>query len=163
MRLFNFCLAILFAAATHAGAQSPAEEPASKTIRTRIDKKLEREILKMEDQLRQATLKCDPTSLDRLLADYFASAYEGSERGTSKKDTLALCRAGTLSYYGIEDERTMSVRSEIVVIEGDSKAQQRSGTDNKEESEAHVKRLWTKKAGRWLLIAQTLQPLEKEP
>jgi hypothetical protein len=163
MRLFNFCLAILFAAATCAWAQSPAEEPASKTIRTPIDKKLEREILKMEDQLRQATLKCDLTSLDRLLADYFASAYEGSERGTSKKDTLALCRAGTLSYYGIEDERTISVRSEIVVIEGDSKAQQRSGTDNKEESETHVKRLWTKKAGRWLLIAQTLQPLDKEP
>ena len=163
MRLFNFCLAILFAAATQAWAQSPAEEPASKTTSTNIDKKLEREILKMEDQLRQAALKCDSTSLDRLLADYFASAYEGSERGTSKKDTLALCREGTLSYYGIEDERTMSVRSEIVVIEGDSKAQQKSGIDNKEESETHVKRLWSKRAGRWLLIAQTLQPLEKEP
>jgi hypothetical protein len=163
MKLFNFCVAILFAAAAPAWAQRPAEEPASKTIRTRIDKKLEREILKMEDQLRQATLKCDSTSLDRLLADYFASAYEGSERGTSKRDTLALCRAGTLSYYGIEDERAISVRSEIVVIEGDSNVQQRSGTDNQEESETHVKRLWSKKAGRWLLIAQTLQPLEKEP
>jgi hypothetical protein len=55
-----------------------------------VDKRLAREILKMEDQLRQASLNCDATSLDRLLADYFASAYEGSEKGTSKRATLAL-------------------------------------------------------------------------
>src|SRR5260370_10226468 len=162
MRLLNFCLALLFVSSSPAWGQRPVEEPISRTTRTRVDKRLAREILKMEDQLRQASLKCDAASLDRLLADYFDSAYEGSEKGTSKRATLALCRAGTLSYYEIEDEKAINVRSEIVVIEGNSKAPQRSGTDNKEESEIHVKRLWTKKDSRWLLVAQTLQPLEKE-
>lgn len=136
----------------------------SESSQTRVGKKVENEILKAEEKLGQAMLKCDPSALESLLTDYYASAEEGSESATSKRGTLASCRAGTLVYYKIEDGRKLSVSADVFTIEGDARAMQRLRSDDRKvDSDVHVKRLWTKKNAKWVLISQTIQrPDEKK-
>jgi hypothetical protein len=148
-----------FAASSLGVAQKVNQKVVAQPSEMRVNKKMEREILKMEDQLRRALVKCDTVMLDRILADYYADAYEGSERAIAKKGTIARCKDGAGIYYAIDDERDLSVRVDIVVIEGIS----RVNSGNKEaEPKLRVKRYWTKKEGRWQLIAQTKQPFDKE-
>lgn len=159
MKLFNVILVLFFLLSVQAMAQTGARPSAVSTSKSRIDKRLEREINKAEGQLEQAIRKRDVTSLDLLLADYYADAYEGSERALSKSGALAKCKAGTLVYYKIEDQKQLTVRVDIIQVEGVARTEEKLGTDSEIEREIRLKRLWTKKGGRWLLIAQTLQPI----
>lgn len=155
-------LVLLLAPASLVSAQ---KKPLPPTSETHPNKKIERELLKMESQLKEALEKCNTKSLDRLLADYYADSYEGGDRATGKKWTIEHCRDGVVPYYSIDEDRELSVRVDIVFIEGISKVRpdDKAGRDNKErEKEVRVKRLWTKKNGRWLLIAQTLEPMDEE-
>jgi hypothetical protein len=127
-----------------------------------IDKKAQRQILKMEADFGRAIERRDAASLDRLLADYYADGNEGSESATAKEATLAHCKAGTLPYYRIYAERKFIVRSDIIEIQGTSRTEQKLITDNNAEQLIRVRRLWTKKNGNWLLIAQTIGPVERE-
>jgi hypothetical protein len=162
MKLFNVLLVLSFLLLVQVMAQTGARPAAVSTSKSRIDKRLEREINKAEDQLEQAIRKRDVTSLDLLLADHYADAYEGSERAVSKRAALARCGAGTLYYYKIEDEKKLTVRGDIIQVEGIARMEQKMETDTKTETDVHLKRLWTKKGGRWLLIAQILQPINPE-
>jgi hypothetical protein len=162
MKLFNVILVFFFLLSVQAMAQTGARPSAVSTSKSRIDKRLEREINKAEDQLEQAIRKRDVTSLDLLLADYYADAYEGSERALGKRTTLAKCRTGTLDYYKIEDQKKLTVRGDIIQVEGVARREEKSGTDTEIETDTRLKRLWTKKGGRWLLIAQILQPINPE-
>jgi hypothetical protein len=119
------------------------------------DRKTEREILKVESQFREAMTKCNVALLDRLLADYYADSFEGTNQAVGKRGTLARCKGGDIRYYSIDEKRKISISVDIVTIEGMT----RSGpqTDDRESRrEVTVKRLWTKKDGRWQLIAQTV-------
>jgi hypothetical protein len=141
---------------------------------SRPSKKIAREILKMESQLKEALAKCNTVLLDRLLADYYADSYEGSERAVGKKGTIQRCKDDLVVYYSIDGDLKLTVRADIVFVEGISKARPNSGTqtdvgletdagrDNRERQEVRVKRLWTKKDGRWLLIAQSIEPAKVE-
>lgn len=141
-------IACLLAGSAHSSASAQA----------RVGKKVESEILKAEAKLGQAILKCDPAALDSLLTDYYASANEGSEAATTKRGTLASCRAGTLVYYKIEEGRKLSLSAETLTIEGDGRALQRLSSDDRNpESGVHIKRLWTRKNSNWVLISQTIQ------
>ncbi|HCX31550.1 MAG TPA: hypothetical protein DHU55_17535 [Blastocatellia bacterium] len=162
MKLFNVIVVLFFLLSVQAIAQTGASPPAVSTSRSRIDKRVEREVNKAEDQLEQAIRKRDVASLDLLLADYYADAYEGSERGFGKRATLARCKTGTLDYYKIADEKKLSVRGDIIQVEGRARVKEKSGTDTEMETDIRLKRLWTKKGGRWLLIAQILQPINPE-
>ncbi|MGA9997241.1 MAG: nuclear transport factor 2 family protein [Pyrinomonadaceae bacterium] len=165
MKLFILlALALLFASAPLVVGQ---KKPLPPTSEAPPSKKIEREILKMESQLKQALEKCNTASLNRILADYYADSEEGSERAVGKKWTIDHCRDGEVRYYSIDEDRELSVRVDIVFIEGVSKVRPNpgasAGRDEKErEKEVRVKRLWTKKGGRWLLIAQTLGPMDEE-
>jgi ketosteroid isomerase-like protein len=162
MKLFNLIVVIFFLLSVQAMAQTRASPPAVSTSKSRIDKRVEREVNKAEDQLEQAIRKRDVASLDLLLADYYADAYEGSERALGKRAALAKCRTGTLDYYKIKDEKKLTVRGDIIQVEGLARMEEKSGTDTEMETDIRLKRLWTKKGGRWLLIAQILQPINPE-
>ena len=130
--------------------------------KTSVQKKLEREILKAEASLRNAIAKRDATALAKLLTDYYADAFEGSERATNKKATLARCKNGELQFYGITEHRTISSSVDIVTIEGVGETPEHKKGGAEKETEVHVKRLWTKKDGRWQLVGQTIGPVEDE-
>jgi ketosteroid isomerase-like protein len=162
MKPFNVVVVLFFLLSVQAMAQTGASPAAVSTSKSHIDKRVEREVNKAEDQLEEAIRKRDVASLDLLLADYYADAYEGSERAVSKRGTLARCKAGTLSYYKIEAEKKLSVRGDLIQAEGRARIEEESGTDTERETDIRLKRLWTKKGGRWLLIAQILQPINPE-
>lgn len=162
MKLFNVIVVLFFLLSVQAIAQTGARPSAVSTSKSRIDKRVEREVNKAEDQLEQAIRKRDVASLDLLLADYYAEAYEGGKRAFGKRAALARCRKGTLAYYKIEDEKKLSVRVDIIQVEGLARMEEKAGTDTEMATDIRLKRLWTKKGGRWLLIAQILQPINPE-
>jgi hypothetical protein len=139
---------------------------ALRTHKVRIDKKVQREILKIEADLGRAIETRDAALLDRLLADYYSDAIEGSEKANAKQAVLARCVAGTLPFYKIDAERKFAVRSEIIEVEGVSRAKTKFVTDKDAEGLTRVRRMWTRKDGKWLLIAQiiaqTTAPIEDE-
>lgn len=116
----------------------------------------------MEADFGRAIERRDAASLNRLLADYYADGQEDSKRATAKEATLAHCKAGTLTYYQIQAERKFTVRSEIIEIQGISRQEQKLVTDNDVEQFIRVRRMWTKKDGKWLLIAQTIGSVDSE-
>jgi ketosteroid isomerase-like protein len=130
--------------------------------KTSAEKKLEREILKAEASLGKAIARRDATALAKLLTDYYADAFEGSERATNKKTILARCKNGELPFYGITEHRTISSSVDIVTIEGIGENPEHKKGGAEKEEEVHVKRLWTKKDGRWQLVGQTVGPAEEE-
>jgi hypothetical protein len=162
MKLCNVIVMLFFLLSVQVVAQTTTNPSAVSTSKSRIDKSVEREVKKAEDQLEQAIRKRDVASLDLLLADYYADAYEGSEHALDKRATLAKCRTGTLDYYKMKNEKKLSVRGEIIQVEGLGKIEEKSRTDSETETDIRLKRLWTKTGGRWLLIAQTLEPANPE-
>jgi ketosteroid isomerase-like protein len=162
MRLPIPALAILFAALSLAPAQTD-KKVLSQAPENHVDRKTEREILKMEDRLRRAVAKRDLGAIDRMLVDYYASSNEGSDRGIPKKATMAGYAKGTIPFYDISEERKLSVRGEFIIIEGISRIKPRAVDTGNEEREVRVKRFWAKKEGRWQVVIQTLQPIEEEP
>jgi hypothetical protein len=171
MKLLILTLAVLIATSPLAIGQKKPVLPSSEA---RPSKKVAREILKMESQLKQALAECNTGLLDRLLADYYADSYEGSERAVGKKWTIERCKVDSVPYYSIDEDLKLTVRADIVFVEGISKVKPNSGThtdagletdagrENREREEVRVKRLWTKKDGRWLLIAQSIEPAKAE-
>lgn len=160
MKTFALSSLLLLVVSSPAFAQK-IESDSLRTPRNRIDKKVRREILKMEANFGRAIERQDAASLNRLLADYYADGNEG-ERAMAKKATLAHCKAGTLPYYRIQAERKFNARSGIIEVEGISRRKQTLVTDNDSPELIRVRRMWTKKEGNWLLIAQTIRPVERD-
>jgi hypothetical protein len=100
--------------------------------------------------------------LDRLLADYYSDSIEGSEKATAKEATLARCAAGTLTFYEIHSDRKFVVRGEIIEVKGISRDKPKLVTDNDAEPLTRVRRMWTMKDRNWLLIGQTIEPVEED-
>jgi hypothetical protein len=165
MRLLNLTLILAFVTSLPVVAQSIVSERASTKPRSASEKKLEREILKAENLLGKAIARRDVTSLNKLLTDYYADALEGSERAAGKKTTLARCKDGSLRFYRINERRTITASVDIVTVEGiaDPERKETNEKESGEKGEAvHVKRLWTKKDGRWQLVGQTLGPADED-
>ncbi len=155
MRLLNLVLILAFLTSLPTVAQSTVSKAVAKKPKSESEKKLEREILRAENLLGKAIVKRDVTALDKLLTDYYADAFEGSERATTKKTTLARCKEGSLHFYRVNEERTITVTADIVTVDGTT-APVQNETEGKKDAAVHVKRLWTKKGGRWQLVGQTL-------
>jgi hypothetical protein len=161
MRLLDLIL-MLALITLPAPAQSTVSKGATPKPQTASQKKLEREILKAENRLGKAIASCDATALNKLLTDYYADAFEGSERAFNKKATITRCKNGTLHFYRVNEKRTVSVNADIVTVEGNAAAPTQKETQDKKETDVHIKRLWTKKDGRWQLVGQTVGPAEDE-
>jgi hypothetical protein len=141
---------------------SVAQPAVSQELKSSSNKKLEREILKAENLLGKAIAKRDVRELSKILTDYYADSYEGSDRATTKKTALDRCRNGTLDFYRIKSERTISSSADIVTVAGVAHSERKSQSEHESEAEVRVKRWWTKKNGRWQLVAQTLDAADEE-
>ena len=161
MRLLNLIL-MLALITLPPPAQSTVSKDASPKPQSASQKKLEREILKAEDRLGKAIAKCDTAALNKLLTDYYADAFEGGDRALNKKATIVRCKNGSLHFYKVTEKRTVSVSADIVTVEGNAAAPPRKETQANKETDVHVTRLWTKKAGRWQLVGQTVGPADDE-
>ena len=159
MRLLNLALILFCVTSLPAATYAMARPPIQKTS---VQKKLEREILKAEAALGNAIAKRDATALAKLLTDYYADAFEGSERATNKKATLVRCKNGELPFYGITEHRTTSSSVDIVTVEGIGENPEHKKGKAEKEEEVHVKRLWTKKDGSWQLVGQTIGPADED-
>ncbi len=152
-RIKVILLSVFLSATSLAGQRSNAASPAPAAN----DKKLEREIKTAEARLGKAIRKRDTVALEKLLADYYADSQEASERAVGKQRTVANLKSGLLRYYQIQEDQKFTVRVDIMQIEGVSKFKEAN-----REAEMYVTRLWTKKDGRWQLVAQTRRPREEE-
>jgi ketosteroid isomerase-like protein len=161
MSLINLILMIALITLP-APAQSTVTKGASPKPQTASQKKLEREILKAENLLGKAIARCDAAALNKLLTDYYADAFEGSERALNKKTTITRCKNGTLHFYRVNERRTISVSADIVTVEGNAAAAGLKETQAEKETDVHVTRLWTKKDRRWQLVGQTVGPVDEE-
>ena len=161
MDLSRVILILSLATTVSAFAQAPASAGVSKKPKTSSEKKLEREILKAEMLLGKAIASRNATALEKLLTDYYADAFEGSERAINKRATLARCKDGSLHFYRIDEERTITLSADIVTVEGNAADPEQKTTAEK-EADLHVKRLWTKKKGGWQLVGQTIGPAGEE-
>ena len=161
MRILTAILSLVVLTSLAAIAQ-PAPSSASQKSKASSNKKLEREILKAENLLGKAIAKRDVKALAKILTDYYADSYEGSERASTKKTALDRCLDGTLDFYRINSERTITSSADIVTVTGVARSERKSQSEAESESEVRVKRLWTKKNGRWQLVAQSLDSAEEE-
>jgi|SRR6185503_17164093 len=161
MKILTLIFSLVVLTSFSYGAQ-PALSSGSQKLKTSINKKLEREILKAEKLLGKAIAKRDVAALNRLLTDYYADSYEGSERATTKQTALDRCHNGTLDFYRINAQRTISVNADIVTVEGVARSERQSEHEAEAETEIRVKRLWTRKDGRWQLVAQTVDSAGEE-
>ncbi len=163
MNLLVMFLILFFPPAISTRAQAFRDLPSTpRSKKIHVDRKLEREIRAAEGRLRRAIEKRDVAALDLLLADYYADAYEGRERAIGKRATLAKCKSGTLHSYEIEKGWKLTIRADLVQVEGVAKEAAKLATDREFATDVHVTRLWTRKNGGWQLISQTVEPPEAE-
>jgi hypothetical protein len=161
MKILTVLLSLVVVTSFSSAAQAVPSSGLQKT-KAASTKKLEREILKAENLLGKAIAKRNVAALNKLLTEYYADSYAGSERATTKKTALDRCQHGTLDFYKINAERTITLSADIVTVEGVARSERHSEGEAEAESEVRVKRLWTKKDGRWQLVAQSLGSADKE-
>jgi hypothetical protein len=153
-------LALLLFAVAWTPRLAPSQD---KTATPEVDAKSTAELLQMESRFGLAVQKRDTAALAEILAEYYADAYDGSESAISKRSAIARTKAGILFFYRIEKEQQISRSLEIVTIQGLARDKPIQVSDQEpEEKWIRVRRLWTKKDGRWLLIAQMLHPIEED-
>ena len=145
-------------------SKKSAEEKKEAGAPKPVDAKTQKEIRAMEEQLRIAIEKCDEVVLGQLLADYFADSVEGNEKATSKAGTIARCKAGKLYFLALGDDKELSRSADVVTVRGVAPAiESKTKADDVERPKAfRVRRLWTKKSGKWLLIVQERSPIEDD-
>ena len=108
----------------------------------------------MEEQLGLAIAKRDIPVLEKMLADHYFDAFS-DENALSRANTIARCKAGLLSFLAIEKELHLSPNVEGIAVEGLARFHPTQVDDRTpEEHWISVRRLWTKKDGRWLLLSQ---------
>ena len=124
---------------------------------TTVDLATRKELLEVEARLAAAIEKRDLAALDELLADYYADSRRRAKRAFDKRGTLVRCREGRLAAYPLEPDAQLTRSADVITITGQSKpiggelaAREASG------ELVPVRHLWTKKDGRWLLIAQVI-------
>jgi len=148
MRLAKVALCLSFASAI------AASEPAPTAVGPEFESTA-KEIAKMEDQLATAIGNKDTAFLERVLAEQYFDVYEGEKQALSKSETIARCKAGLLKFLAPEKERKMSPEKDAVAVEGVAKLiPNRQDDTMPAEQWVHIRRLWTKKDGKWFLASQ---------
>jgi hypothetical protein len=133
-------------------AEEPSASPAK--VDRKVSADVRKEILKMEDRLREAIEKRDSEALDHLLADYYTDAMEEGERALSKRGALIQCEAGKLDPLSIKKPE-ITQNGDRITVEGRSNMTVKDEKTGKTEARpVEVHRVWTQKDGQWFLGAQ---------
>jgi hypothetical protein len=127
------------------------------------DPKEKAELQQMEERFGAAVEKRDSATLTELLADYYSDAIEGSKKALNKRGTIERLNAERLSFYRIEKDLKMTHSADIFKVTGLAKATppDRNSEKSLGKKWIHVRRYWTKKEGRWLLVGQIVGPWAK--
>jgi len=162
MKIIVLVIALILVGMTCVQAQDRRDEETRDG--SAVDKKTEREVLAMENQLKQGITRPDTTLLKRILAEYYADSFEGSERAVGKNWAISHAGDPAVPYFSIDEDRRIFRRADIVFIEGFSGVRARAGNDvdEKKPPKMRIQRLWTKKGSKWLLVAQTKKPMEED-
>ena len=159
MRLLVSALSLTFAASLSSGAEP---QPSPTGSAAELDGKTKKEIAEMEKQVGLAMDKRDIAALDKILAEHYFDAYS-DERALSRADTIARCKAGRISFLTIEKELQVSANVEGITVEGLARYSPTQVDDRTpEEQWLSVRRLWTKKDGRWLLASQVTRSTDED-
>jgi hypothetical protein len=131
-----------------------AQQPSPTSSGGEVDRKTREEIAEMEKQLGLAIEKRDAPALEKILADHYFDAFS-DENALSRANTIARCKAGVHRFLAIEKELKVSSNVEGFTVEGLARFSPAQVDDRTpEEQWISVRRLWTKKDGRWLLMSQ---------
>lgn len=153
-------VAVVVAGVAAIGAEEPSPTPMKKE--RKVSDATRKEILIMEDHLREAIEKRDSDALKQLLADYYTDAMEEGERALSKTGALIQCEAGKLDALSI-NKPEFAPEGDRTKIEGLSQMRVKDPkTGSVEERPVQVRRFWGKQDGRWLLTAQLRAFLDKK-
>jgi hypothetical protein len=141
---------------------TPTPKPSS-TPDTKIDARMEAELLQAEDRFINAIRNHDVKELEGLLHPYFADSLEGASAAISKRGVITRVADGRLPAYQIEKERKLIRSGDAFTVEGLGKDTAHALTeDNATEHWAFVRRLWSRENGRWIATAQIIAPLEEK-
>jgi hypothetical protein len=150
-RLLISAFSLMLAASFPSVAQ-PQPSPTSSVVE--LDRKTKAEVAEMEKQLGAAMETRDVPALEKILADHYFDAFS-DENALSRANTIARCKAGLLSFLAIEKELQVRPNMEGVTVEGLARYNPTRVDDRTpDEQWMSVRRLWTKKDGRWLLMSQ---------
>jgi hypothetical protein len=134
---------------------SAAEPKPSPTPSKKEFERKAKEVTEMESQLAVAIEKKDTAFLEKVLAESYYDVYEGDKRAASKLITIARSKAGILRNLAIQKERQIKPDKDFIAVEGEAKSRPAKVDDTTPEEEwVHVRRLWIKKDGNWLLTCQ---------
>jgi hypothetical protein len=159
MRLLISAVSLMLAASFPSVAQ-PQPSPTSSVAE--LDRKTKAEVAEMEKQLGVAMEKRDVPALEKILDDHYFDAFS-DENALSRAHTIARCKAGLLSFLAIEKELQVRPNMEGITVEGLARLiPTRVDDRTPEEQWISVRRLWTKKDGRWLLASQVTGRTEED-
>ena len=153
-------LAIFLGGAPLGDGAKPKPKPDAEETEGKVSAETKAEILKMEARLRTALETRDAGLLGPLLADHYTDS-RGGERVLSKHGAMILCESGKLGFFALAKPR-LSQSSDKTIIEGESVSSQKDPRGKAEEQPVHVQRVWARKEGTWLLIAQAVISEEEE-
>ena len=141
---------------------STATPKPSPTPETKIDARMEAELLQAEDRFVNAIRNHDAKELEVLLHPYYADAFDGANSAIPKRGVIMRATDARLPAYHIEKERKLIRSGETFTVEGLGKDTAHELTeDNPSEHWAFVRRIWTREDGRWIATAQIIKPLEE--
>lgn len=162
MRLDQRSVASAFCALVSLGMwASPAQGAADKS--GEIDPNTLKELKAAEQRFGQAIEKRDTAALSEMLADYYADSIGDEDRAVPKRAVIARAKEGTLMFYRVERDPHFSTSAATYTVEGEAKSFDRLVTDQPAKFKwVRVRRMWTKKDGRWLLILQNIRDVEEE-
>lgn len=114
---------------------------------------VERAILRLENEGREATLKNDVEATDRLLADDWLNINpDGSV--TTKAKLLEILKAGSFKIMSIENDDVMvRVYKDVVVVTGRSTTKRAGQGDEIVTRQVRFTRVYAKWRGRWQVVS----------
>jgi hypothetical protein len=149
-------------------------KPETKVIKnkSRSNKSVKNEILKMEGQFKRAVSRRDAMTLDSLLADVYVISFVGGETAIPRKRALEGYVQGKFSYHHINNAKVF-IYGDTVQIVGEAtrrpdstdlgKGSSKAISDRSdEENKSRITRWWAKRGGRWQLTAEQLPQFVKE-
>lgn len=130
----------------------------SQTPETRIDPKMEAELLQAEDRFVIAIQNRDAKALDELLHPYYADALGAGEAAVNKRGVMQRLNAKRLPAYRVERERKFVRSGDSFTVEGMAIDAAHGDSDDTPNKWVHIVRLWMKDGDRWIVTAQAVTP-----
>lgn len=123
---------------------------------------VERQIMQVENESREATLKNDAETLDRLLADNWMNT-NANGTVTTKAQLMALLKSSPFKIMSIEnDEVLVRVYDDTAVVTGRSTSKRAGRDDQIVTGQVRFTRVWVKAKGSWRVVAAQSTPITQQ-